>query len=91
MVKNYLQYFSIDFDKTFIAIVKSIAFKVLFLITVYYNLDIDLINIKTAFFYDFINQLIYIKLLKNMETEVNKNIVCKLLKALCGFKQSPCL
>lgn len=36
------------------------AFKVLFAIAVYYNFDIDQMDVKTAFFYEFIDQLVYI-------------------------------
>lgn len=65
------------------------AFQVLFGIVAFYNLDIDQIDVKTAFFYGLIDQFIYIKLSKDMKTEVNKNMICKLLKALYGLKQFP--
>ena len=89
MVNSYLQQFGVDFDQTFAAIVKPIAFRVLFAIAAYYDLDINQIDIKTAFFYRLIDQLIYVEIAKGTETEVNKDIVCKLLKALYGLKQFP--
>lgn len=64
------------------------AFEVVFAIAVYYNLDIDKIDVKIAFLYDFIDQLIYVETLKRLETKANKDIVCKLLKSLYGLKQS---
>lgn len=35
------------------------AFKVLFAIAAYYDLDIDQMDVKTAFFYGLIDQLVY--------------------------------
>ena len=87
MVKGYLQQFNVDFDQTFAMEIKPMAFRVLFVVAVFYDLDIDQMEIKTVFFYDFIDQLIYIKLPKSMDIETNKNILCKLLKALYDFKQ----
>ncbi len=49
VVKGYLQQFGIDFDQTFAAVVKPMAFRVLFAIAAYYDLDIDQMDVKTAF------------------------------------------
>lgn len=48
-------------------------------------------DVKTAFLYGLNDQLIYIKILKGTETKANKNIVCRLLKALYSLKQFPWL
>lgn len=69
--------------------VKPIAFRVIFAIVAYYNLDIDQMDIKTVFFYDLINQLVYIQISNDSEDATNKSKVCKLLKALYGLKQAP--
>lgn len=89
MVKGYLQQFGVDFDQTFAAVVKPMAFRVLFAIVAYFDPDIDQMDVKTAFLYGLIDQLIYVEMPKETETEANKNMVCKLLKALYGLKQSP--
>lgn len=81
-MKGYLQQFGIDVDQTFAAVVKPMAFRVLFAIATFFNPDIDQIKVKTAFFYSFIDQLIYVNIQKKIKTEVNKNMVYKLLKAL---------
>ena len=41
VVKGYLQQFGVDFDQTFAAVVKPMAFRVLFAIAAYFDLDID--------------------------------------------------
>ena len=89
MVKGYFQQLGVDFNQTFVVVVKPMAFRVLFAIAAYFDLDIDQMDVKTAFLYGLINQLIYIKISKGTKTKVNKNIVCKLLKVLYGLKQSP--
>lgn len=78
-----------DFDQIFAAVVKLIAFRVLFAIATYFDLDIDQMNVKTAFLYGLINQLTYVKMQKGTKTKANKNIVCKLFKALYSLKQLP--
>lgn len=62
---------------------------VFFAIAVFYDLNIDKMNVKIAFFYGLIKQLIYIKISKRSKTKANQDIVYKLLKTLYGLKQSP--
>lgn len=50
IVKNYLQQCWIDFNQMFIAVVKLIAFCIFFAIVIFYNLNINQIDVKTAFF-----------------------------------------
>lgn len=65
------------------------AFRVLFVIAAFYDLDINQIDVKTVFLYGLIDQLIYVEMLKGTETDANKNMIYKLLKALYDLKQSP--
>lgn len=67
------------------------VFGTLFALAAFFDIDIDQIAVKTAFLYGLIDQLIYMGVLKGTETEVINNMVCKLLKAMYGLKQSPCL
>lgn len=89
VVKGYLQQFGVDFDQTFAAVVKPMAFRILFAIAAFFDLDIDQIDVKTAFLYGLIDQLVYVEIPKGTESDKNRNMVCKLLKALYGLKQSP--
>lgn len=41
VVRDYQQQFGIDFNEMFVAVVKLMAFEVLFTIIAYYNLDIN--------------------------------------------------
>lgn len=87
--KGYLQQFGVDFDQTFAAVVKPTAFRVFFAIAAFFELDIDQMDVKTAFLYGLIDQLVYVEIPKGTESEANRNMECKLLKALYGLKQSP--
>lgn len=58
------------------------VFKIFFIITAIFNLNIDQINIKTACLYSFINQINYIKIFKSTKIKTNYNIVYKLPKVL---------
>lgn len=89
VVKGYLQQYGVDFNQTFAALVKPMAFRVLFAVAAFYDLDIDQMDVKTAFLYGLIDQLVYVEIPKGTETDANRRMVCKLLKALYGLKQSP--
>ena len=89
VVKGYSQQFGVDFNQTFAVVVKPMAFKVLFAIATFLDLDINQMDVKTAFLYGLINQLVYVEIPKGTESKDNWNMVYKLLKALYGLKQSP--
>lgn len=88
LVKGYLQQFWVGFNQTFAAVVKPMAFRVLFAIAAFYDLDIDQMDVKTAFLYGDIDQLLYVELPKGYY-EDQEYMVCRLNKALYGLKQSP--
>ena len=87
VIKGYLQQFGVDFDQTFTAVVKPIAFHMLFAIAAFYDLDIDQMDIKTAFLYREINQLLFVEMPKGYYDDI-KGMVCRLNKALYSLKQS---
>lgn len=62
------------------------AFRVLFAIKAFFNLDINQMDIKMAFLYGFIDQLVYINIPKTSKTEANCKMICKLLKTLYSLK-----
>ncbi len=88
VVRGYLQQFGIDFDQKFAAVVKPMAFRVLFVIAAYCDLDTDEMDVKTAFLYRIINQLVYVQIPKDSEDANHKRMVYKLLKAFYGLKQA---
>lgn len=86
IVKDYFQQYEVDLDQTFASVIKPMAFKVLSAIAAFLDLDINQIDIKTAFLYSLINQFVYMEIPKSIKSENNWNMVCKLLKTLYGLK-----
>lgn len=76
------------FDYKFIIIVKLIVFRVPFIIAVYYDLNINQINVKMTFLYKIIDQQVYIQISKNLGINANKKMICKLSKTLYSLKQA---
>ena len=68
--------------------VKPMTFQILFAVAAFFDLDIEQMDVKIAFLYGLIDQLVYVDIPKGSETEVNRNMTYKLLKALYGLKQS---
>lgn len=67
IVKGYLQQAGIDFDQTFAAVVKPMAFRALFAIAAFCNLDIEQMDVKTAFLHGIIDQLLYVEVPRGYE------------------------
>lgn len=65
------------------------AFRVFFAIASFYNLEIDQIDVETVFLYGLINHRVYVEISKEIELESDRNMVCKLFKALYSLKKSP--
>lgn len=64
VVKGYYQKAKIDFEQTFTIVVKLITFYTFFASVIFYNLDIKQIVVKIDFFYDIIDQFLYMKIWK---------------------------
>jgi len=88
VVKGYTQQFDIDYDQTFVSVIKLQTYKTLFALTAHYDLEVNQMNVTTAFLYGFINQVIYVELSHSYEL-LDK--VALLNKALYDLKQAPCL
>ncbi len=52
------------------------AFRVLFAIAAFLDLDINQMDVKTAFFYGLIYQLVYVEISKGTELGEIRNMVC---------------
>ena len=61
VAKSYLQWKEIDFDDLFASVVKATTFKILFILTVYYDWELELVDIKTAFLYAPLTINVYMK------------------------------
>ncbi len=67
VVKDYKQQFNIDYDQTFVSVVKLQMYKTLFVLTAHYDLKVNQMNVTIVFLYDSIDQVVYIKLSHSYE------------------------
>jgi hypothetical protein len=61
VAKGYEQQFGIDYDQTFASVVKPMSYKALFAITASLDLEIEQMDVKTAFFYGLVEEDIYVQ------------------------------
>jgi len=60
-VKGYKQHYSIDYEQTFAAVVKSMIYKVLFVMIAYYDLKLKQMNVKTVFLNRKLEKIVFIE------------------------------
>src|SRR5436189_2878146 len=87
VVKGYGQQQGIDYDETFASVVKPMSYKALFAIAASLDLEIEQMDVKTAFLYGLVEEDVYVQQPTGLGD--NSGRVCKLNKALYGLKQSP--
>lgn len=87
VVRGFTQEEGVDYDETFASVVKPMSYKALFAIAAALDLEIEQMDVKTAFLYGNIDHEIYVEQPHHMTDGTPK--VCKLRKALYGLKQAP--
>jgi len=86
VVKGYEQEQGIDYDETFAAVVKPAAFRPIFALAAEHDLEIEQMDVKTAFLHGKIEETIYVEQPTGYEQQGK---VCLLRKGLYGLKQAP--
>lgn len=79
----------IDFNNVFSLVVKHILINVLLAITTFSDLELNQIDVKTAFLHENLNEEILMTQLKGFIEEGTKDTVCLLKKSFYRLKQSP--
>jgi hypothetical protein len=87
VVKGYGQQAGVDFNETFASVVKPMSYKALFAIAAAQDLEIEQMDVKTAFLYGSVEEEIYVNQPEGFDDGTGR--VCRLNKALYGLKQSP--
>jgi hypothetical protein len=87
VVRGFTQEEGVDYDETFASVVKPMSYKALFAIAAALDLEVEQMDVKTAFLYGEIDHEIYVEQPHHMTDGTAK--VCKLRKALYGLKQAP--
>jgi hypothetical protein len=89
VVRGFEQREGLDYNETFASVVKPMSYKLLFAIAAAYDLEIEQMDVKTAFLYGDIDTEVYVEQPQGFEVVGQTTKVCKLKKALYGLKQSP--
>jgi len=87
VVRGFEQEEGVDYNETYASVVKPMSYKALFAIAAALDLDIEQMDVKTAFLYGDIDEEIYVE--QPHELSDGTGRVCRLNKALYGLKQSP--
>ena len=87
VVRGFTQEEGVDYDETFASVVKPMSYKALLAIAAALGLEIEQMDVKTAFLYGMIDHEIYVEQPHGMTDGTSK--VCKLRKAIYGLKQAP--
>ena len=87
VVRGFEQVEGLDYTETFASVVKPMSYKALFAIAAALDLEIEQMDVQTAFLYGQIDEEIYVEQPTGLEDGTNR--VCKLNRALYGLKQSP--
>jgi hypothetical protein len=89
VVRGFEQREGLDYNDTFASVVKPMSYKLLFAIAAAYDLEIEQMDVKTAFLYGDIDVEVYVEQPDGFTASSQSDKVCKLRKALYGLKQSP--
>ena len=89
VVRGFKQQEGLNYYKTFASVIKPISYKLLFAIAAANDLEIEQMDVKTAFLYSNIDTEIYVEQPKGIKAIGELHKVCKLNKALYSLKQLP--
>ena len=87
VVKGYEQRHGVDYDQTFAAVVKPMAYKTLFALAARHDWEIEQMDVKTAFLHGTLDNEIFVEQPTGYDDGSGR--VCRLNKSLYGLKQSP--
>ena len=89
VVKGFSQKKGIDFEEIFSPVVKMSSIRVVLGIAASLNLEIEQLDVKTAFLHGDLEEEIYMEQPEGFKESGKENLVCRLKKSLYGLKQAP--
>ena len=89
VVKGFGQKKGIDFDEIFSPVVKLSSIKIILGLATNQDLEIEQLDVKTAFLHGDLEEEIYMQQPEGFEDKRKEDLVCKLKKSLYGLKQAP--
>ena len=89
VVKGFNHKKGIDFEEIFSPMVKMSSIRVALGLAACLNLEVEQLDVKTAFLHGDLEEEIYVQQPEGYEVKGKENLVCKLKKSLYGIKQAP--
>ena len=87
-MKGFNQKEGTNFEEIFSPVVKMSSIRVAFGLASRLNLEVEQLDVKTAFLHGDLEEEIYMHQLEGFEEKGKENLVCKLKKSLYGIKQA---
>jgi len=88
MFRGFTQKEPVDYKNVFSPVVKHKSIRMLLLMVVELNLELEEIDVKIAYLYGDLGETIFMKQQEGFEVGYKKDYVCKLNIFLYGLKQS---
>ena len=88
VVKGFKQEYGVDFDEIFSPVVKMNSICVVLGLASSLDLELEQLDVKTAFLHGDLEEEIYMIQLKGFEVKGKEHMVWKLKKSLYGLKQA---
>ncbi|KAL5715795.1 hypothetical protein ACHQM5_017567 [Ranunculus cassubicifolius] len=89
VAKGYAQQEGVDYNEVFSPVVKHTSIRVLLALVAQYDLELEQLDVKTAFLHGNLEEDIYMSQPDGYTVAGKERYVCKLKKSLYGLKQSP--
>ena len=89
VAKGFAQKEGVDYNEIFSPVVKHTSIRVLLSLVAHGDLELEQLDVKTAFLHGDLEEEIYMYQLEGFKVEGKESQVCRLRKSLYGLKQSP--
>ena len=94
VARGFTQRYGIDYKETFASVIRAATFRVIFALAAYFDLEIEQLDVQTAFLYSDLEEIIFVEQPHDFEEGPrDKNgkptLVWRVKKGLYGLKQSP--
>ncbi|KAK8916316.1 hypothetical protein KSP39_PZI023164 [Platanthera zijinensis] len=89
VAKGFSQVEGVDYDEIFSPVAKLTSIRMVLSIAAVHDLEIEQMDVKTAFLHGDLEEEIYMRQPEGFEAKGKEDLVCRLKKSLYGLKQSP--
>lgn len=89
VAKGFTQREGIDYSEIFSPVINHTSIRVLLALVAQRNLELDQLDVKTAFLHVHFEETVFIKQPEGYQEKRKEYLVCLLKRSLYGLKQSP--